>query len=103
MAETLSGGYPPLPAAAPRRRAGSDRGLDEATQRAGRVPAFPDCAAALDRLRAAGIETGVLTNNARQAAEEALVGRNTLVLAAAVTAPRQRLRARSPLRNRLSW
>ncbi len=75
MAETLSGGYRPLPKllrAALYRRAGTDSGLDEAMERARHMPPFPDSAPALDRLRAAGIETGVLTNSPREVAEEAL-------------------------------
>src|SRR3954451_17443482 len=74
MAETLSGGYRPfsdLVRAALRRRGGST-GLDEAMERAARMTAFPDSADAMDRLRAAGLRVGALTNSATAAAETAL-------------------------------
>lgn len=75
MAETLSGSYRPLPEflrAALVCRAGTDSGIDEAMQRAKTMPPYPDCAAALERLRSAGISTGVLTNSERHAAEYGL-------------------------------
>lgn len=67
--ETMSGSYRPLPellGAALRRRAelaGTLAGLDEAIERAARMPAFPDAADALGRLREHGLEVGVLTNS----------------------------------------
>jgi 2-haloacid dehalogenase len=75
MAETLSGSYRPLAEflrAALVRRAGTDSGIDEAMERAKRMPPYPDCAAALEQLRGAGIRTGVLTNSARESAETGL-------------------------------
>ena len=71
MAETLSGAYRPLPEflrAALVALAGSDSGIEEAMDRAKRMPPYPDCAAALEHLRGAGIKTGVLTNSARDRA-----------------------------------
>jgi 2-haloacid dehalogenase len=79
MAETLSGGYRPL--AEFLRMALVRRGevagwelsrLDEALDRAARMPPYPDAAEALERLRAAGLRTGVLTNSGTEAAERAL-------------------------------
>jgi len=75
MAETLSGAYRPLPEflrAALVGRAVTDSGIDEAMERAKMMPPYPDCAAALERLRSAGISTGVLTNSGRDTAEEGL-------------------------------
>ena len=71
MAETLSGAYRPLPEflrAALVALAGSDSGIEEAMDRAKRMPPYPDCAAALEHLRGAGMKTGVLTNSARDRA-----------------------------------
>jgi 2-haloacid dehalogenase len=75
MAETLSGFYRPLPEflrAALVRRAGTESGIEEAMERAKRMPPYPDCAAALELLRSAGISTGVLTNSPRESAEKGL-------------------------------
>jgi 2-haloacid dehalogenase len=75
MAETLSGAYRPLPEflrAALVRRAGTAYGIEEAMERATAMPPYPDCVPALERLRSAGIATGVLTNSARETAERAL-------------------------------
>jgi 2-haloacid dehalogenase len=75
MAETMSGSYRPLPEflrAALVALAGSDTGIEEAMERAKRMPPYPDCRAALEQLRAAGIKTGVLTNSARDRAVEGL-------------------------------
>ena len=71
MAETLSGSYRPLPEflrAALVALAGHEAGIDAAMERAKKMPAYPDCLAALERLRAAGMKTGVLTNSARDRA-----------------------------------
>ena len=80
MADTLSGGYRPLPdllrSALGRRAkiAGGDLSmLDEAMERAARMPPHSGAGEALERLRSAGLEVGVLTNSATAAAEEALV------------------------------
>ena len=70
MAETLSGSYRPLPEflrAALVALAGHDAGIDAAMERAKEMPAYPDCLAALQRLRAGGLKTGVLTNSAATA------------------------------------
>jgi 2-haloacid dehalogenase len=79
MAGTLVGVYRPLPdylREALDRRAeldGLDPGaIDEALERAAAMPPFPEAAAALDALRAAGLRVGVLTNSAAEAAERAL-------------------------------
>lgn len=79
MAETLAGGYRPFSeylAASLARLVELDGrpadGLDEALERAGRMPPFPDAAPALERLRAAGVDAGVLTNSATDVAEGAL-------------------------------
>lgn len=75
MAETMSGSYRPLPEflrAALVALAGSDTGIEEAMERAKRMPPYPDCLAALEQLRGAGIKTGVLTNSARNRAVEGL-------------------------------
>src|SRR4051794_19723695 len=78
MAETLSGGYRPftdfLRAALVRAAevGGRPDGVDEAMERAAAMPAYPDAAEAIERLRAAGLQVGVLTNSATQAAESAL-------------------------------
>ena len=76
MAESLSGSYRPLPellrAVLLRRDGGPGAGLDEALERATRMPPYPDAAPALDRLREADLRIGVLTNSATAAAEGAL-------------------------------
>jgi 2-haloacid dehalogenase len=75
MAETLSGSYRPLSEflrAALLLRAGTDSGIDEAMERARAMPPYSDCSSALERLRSAGVATGVLTNSARDTAEKAL-------------------------------
>ncbi len=75
MAETMSGSYRPLPEflrAALVARAGGDAEIEAAMERAKRMPPYPDCLAALEQLRAAGIKTGVLTNSARDRAVEGL-------------------------------
>jgi 2-haloacid dehalogenase len=75
MAETMSGSYRPLPEflrAALVARGGGDAEIEAAMERAKRMPPYPDCAAALEHLRAAGIKTGVLTNSARHRAVEGL-------------------------------
>jgi 2-haloacid dehalogenase len=79
MAETLSGGYRPLPdfvrAALERRLlvAGRDTAaLDEAMARASRLPAYPDAEEAIHRLVAAGLQIGVLTNSTTDSAEQSL-------------------------------
>jgi len=78
MAETLSGGYRPLPelleAALVRRAGGRQDGIDEALRRASRMPAYPDASAALGRLQTAGLGTAVLTNSATDQAKQALRG-----------------------------
>jgi 2-haloacid dehalogenase len=79
MADTLSGGYRPLPeylrAALERRLLlageGADR-LDAAMQKASAMDPFPEAAEALDRLRAGGLELAVLTNSATDGAEASL-------------------------------
>jgi 2-haloacid dehalogenase len=79
MADTLTGTFRPLPelwrAALDwhLRRAGRDQsGLDAAMERARALPPYPDARAAIDRLRGAALEVGVLTNSATDAAEAAL-------------------------------
>lgn len=79
MADTLSGGYRPLPdylrAALERRLIVACRDtapLDEALARAKRLPAYPEADAAIARLADAGFEVGVLTNSATDSAEESL-------------------------------
>jgi 2-haloacid dehalogenase len=78
MAETLSGEWRPLPdflRAALLRRArvdGRPDRIDEAMERASRMPPYPDAAAALDRLRGSGLAVGVLTNSETDAAERTL-------------------------------
>ncbi len=79
MAETLAGGRRPFPeylrAALVRRLrlAGRDpAAADAALPLAARMRPYPEAAAALDRLAAAGLRLGVLTNSAAEAAEEAL-------------------------------
>jgi 2-haloacid dehalogenase len=78
MAETLSGHWRPLPdflRAALIRRAqigGRPEGIDDAMQLASRMPPYPEAAAALDRVQEGGLEAGVLTNSATDAAELAL-------------------------------
>jgi 2-haloacid dehalogenase len=79
MADTLSGGYRPLPehlrAALERRLrvagAGVDR-LDAAMRKASAMDPFPEAAEALDLLRAGGLELAVLTNSATDSAEASL-------------------------------
>jgi 2-haloacid dehalogenase len=78
MAETLSGGWRPLPdflsAALVRRAriAGQPEGIDEAMERASRLPPYPEAASALERLSEARLSVGVLTNSATEAAERTL-------------------------------
>jgi 2-haloacid dehalogenase len=78
MAETLSGHWRPLRdflRAALIRRAqigGRPDGIDDAMQRASRMPPYPEAAAALDRVHEAGLQAGVLTNSTTDAAELAL-------------------------------
>lgn len=78
MAETLTGEWRPLRGflrAALLRRArvdGRPDGIDEAMERASRMPPYADAAAALDRLRGAGLAVGVLTNSETDAAERTL-------------------------------
>jgi 2-haloacid dehalogenase len=78
MADTLSGSYRPFPGflrAAIHRRAqlgGDPAGVDAAMELASQMPPFPDAARALDRLREAGLEVGVLTNSETTSAERAL-------------------------------
>lgn len=79
MADTLTGGFRPftdhLGAALERRLALADRPTDVvagALRRAKEMDPFPDAAAALERLSAAGLDVGVLTNSAADTAEAAL-------------------------------
>ncbi|HEY1274604.1 MAG TPA: haloacid dehalogenase type II [Thermoleophilaceae bacterium] len=78
MAETLTGGYRPfdgfLRAAIARRAqlAGDPTGVDAAMELAAEMPPYPDAGRAVDRLREAGLEVGVLTNSATGAAERSL-------------------------------
>src|SRR3954452_16443361 len=75
MAETLSGGYRPFSdflRSALHRSAGRDEGLDRAMERVSRMPAYPEAAQALERIRSAGLRPGVLTNSDTAAAEWAL-------------------------------
>jgi 2-haloacid dehalogenase len=79
MADTLSGGYRPLPEylrAALQRRLlmageGAER-LDAAMQKASAMDPFPEAAEALDRLRVGGLELAVVTNSATDSAEASL-------------------------------
>jgi 2-haloacid dehalogenase len=79
MADTLAGGYRPLPeylrAALERRLLiagdGTER-LDAAMQKASAMDPFPEAAEALDLLRAGGLELAVLTNSATDSAEASL-------------------------------
>lgn len=79
MADTLSGEYRPLPdhlrGALERRLlvsgAGTER-LEAAMERAARMEPFPDAAAAIGRLRDAGIHVAVLTNSPTESAEASL-------------------------------
>lgn len=79
MVLTVGGEYRPLPellGAALRQRlalAGRDPGLaDAALARLPEMPAFPEARAALERLRAAGIRTAVLTQSSTDSAETVL-------------------------------
>lgn len=78
MVDTLSGAYRPLPEllrSALLRRAqltGDPAGIDEAMERARRMPPYPGAGQAIERLRGARLEVGVLTNSATEAAEQAL-------------------------------
>lgn len=79
MADTLTGVYRPLPdyvRAALERRVDLDAlqgdAIEDALARAAAMPPYPEAAAALDALRAAGLRVGVLTNSASEAAERAL-------------------------------
>jgi 2-haloacid dehalogenase len=78
MAETLTGEWRPLPGflrAALLRRArvdGRPDGINEAMERASRMPPYPDAVVALDRLRGGGLAVGVLTNSETDAAERTL-------------------------------
>lgn len=79
MADTMSGGYRPLPdylrAALERRLLGSGEGtarLDAAMEKASAMDPFPEAADALDRLRDGDLELAVLTNSATASAEASL-------------------------------
>lgn len=80
MADTLSGGgYRPLPEylratleRALRAEGRDGEVLDAAMRRAAALRSFPEAAAALSRLRVAGVRLGVLTNSTTEAAERAL-------------------------------
>ncbi len=79
MVDTLTGEFAPFPdylGAALRRlltvRRGSDEGCDEALELASRLDPFPQAAVAIERLRAAGLEVGVLTNSATDSATAAI-------------------------------
>lgn len=79
MADTLSGGYRPLPdylrAALERRLMVSGEGterLDAAMEKAAVMDPFPEAAEALDRLHERELELAVLTNSATADAEESL-------------------------------
>jgi 2-haloacid dehalogenase len=53
---------------------GSDAGLPAALERLSSMPAYPDARAALERLRDAGLELGVLTQSSATAAETVVRG-----------------------------
>jgi 2-haloacid dehalogenase len=79
MAETLSGGdraFPELLGGTLRRRAelggSGEEAVAEAMERAAAMPPYPDAAAAIERLRDAGLHVGVLTNTPTPNAEAAL-------------------------------
>jgi len=79
MADTLSGAHRPLPehlrAALERQLIATGRGtarLDAAMHKAARMEPFPDAAAAVNRLRDAGLHVAVLTNSATASAEASL-------------------------------
>jgi 2-haloacid dehalogenase len=79
MAATLAGRFPPfldlLRAGMEHRLALAGReagGVDNAVERAAALPAFPDAAGALDRLRAAGQRLAVVSNSATDSAEASL-------------------------------
>lgn len=78
MVDTLSGAYRPLPEllrpAFLRRAqsAGDPAGIDQAMERAQRMPPYPGAGQAIERLRDAGLDVGVLTNSATDAADQAL-------------------------------
>jgi 2-haloacid dehalogenase len=79
MAETLSRGDRPFGAlleSTLRRRAelvgAGDDAVAAAMERAARMPAYSDAAAAIDRLAGAGLHVGVLTNTPTPRAEAAL-------------------------------
>lgn len=81
LAMTMVGRHPPFPdllrASLARRLAlagspADDAVLDAALARAAQLPPFPEAAAALDRLAAAGVRCAVVTNSATGAAERAL-------------------------------
>lgn len=79
MADTLSGAHRPLPehlrAALERQLIANGRSterLNAAMHKAARLDPFPDAAAAVDRLRGAGLHVAVLTNSATDSAEASL-------------------------------
>jgi 2-haloacid dehalogenase len=79
MAETLSGGRRPFPQlleASLRRRAermeAAPGAVEEAIERAARMPAYPDAAPAVRRLADSGLRVGVLTNTPTPNARTAL-------------------------------
>jgi 2-haloacid dehalogenase len=79
MAETLSGGYRPMPeliGAALRRRAEVAgrplERLEEALERAAHMPPYPEAGEALSALRTRGVRPGVLTNSPAAGARKAL-------------------------------
>ena len=78
MVDTLSGVYRPLPELLRSglvRRAqleGHPAGIEEAMERAKRMPPYPGAGQAIERLRGAGLEVGVLTNSATESADQAL-------------------------------
>ncbi|MGI8632962.1 MAG: haloacid dehalogenase type II [Solirubrobacterales bacterium] len=79
MADTATGHWRPFPtyleAALARRTepVGLDRSVvDDALERAARMPAFPDAKRGLTRLAEAGLRLGVVTNSGRDPAEDSL-------------------------------
>ncbi len=78
MADTLSGEYRPLSellrSALLRRAqlAGDPAGIEDAMERAKQMPPYPGAGHAIERLRSEGLEVGVLTNSATEAADQAL-------------------------------